>query len=317
MSDLWLVTGGAGFIGSHLVEELIRRGEAVRVLDDFSTGLEANLARLRKDVEIVAGDLRDAARVRDAVRGATRVLHLGALGSVPRSIEDPSTSHEVNVTGTLNVLMAARDARVERVVFSSSSSVYGANLAVPKRVGMTTDPISPYATSKLAAESYTQVFWRVYGLPTVALRYFNVFGPNQRPDSAYAAVIPRFMDAALRGRPLEIHGDGLQARDFTYVDNVVSANLLAATREGIEGEVFNVACGESYSLLDIVEALEKAAGKPLERRHVAARAGDVRQSLADIAPAASRMGYRVLVGFADGLERTWRSFCDRHGAVAA
>jgi UDP-glucose 4-epimerase len=286
----------------------------VRVLDNFATGLEANLEPLGSAVEVVRGDLRDAGAVASAMRGATHVLHLGALGSVPRSVEDPVTSNDVNVTGTLYVLVAARDAGARRVVFSSSSSVYGANTEIPKRVGMATAPVSPYAVTKQAAESYTSVFSRIYGLATVSLRYFNVFGENQRPDSAYAAVIPKFMRLALEGKPLEIHGDGLQSRDFTYVDNVVSANLLAATAEGVDGEVFNIACGASYTLVDIADALEKALGRPLERIHAGARTGDVRTSLADIEPARSRLGYRVLVDFHDGLTRTWESFRKRHGS---
>ncbi|MFN2376515.1 MAG: NAD-dependent epimerase/dehydratase family protein [Candidatus Binatia bacterium] len=306
------MTGGAGFIGSHIVGELVSRGEAVRVFDSFATGLERNLEPFAGSVEVYRGDLRDAAAVAAAARGATHVLHLGALGSVPRSVEDPATSNDVNIHGTLNVLVAARDAGASRVVFSSSSSVYGANTDIPKRVGMATDPISPYAVTKQAAESYTRVFWRVYGLETVALRYFNVFGENQRPDSAYAAVIPKFMAWAMRGEPLEIHGDGEQSRDFTYVDNVVSANLLAATAEGVAGEVFNIACGGSYSLLDIARALEASTGRPLERHHVPARAGDVRRSLADIAPAEERLGYKVLVSFEEGLARTWESFRRRY-----
>jgi len=284
----------------------------VRVFDSFATGLEGNLAPFAGKVEVVRGDLRDAAAVSAAARGATHVLHLGALGSVPRSIEDPDLSNDVNVNGTLNVLVAARDAGAKRVVFSSSSSVYGANPEIPKRVGMLTDPISPYAVTKQAAESYTRVFWRVYGLETVALRYFNVFGENQRPDSAYAAVIPKFMHWALKGEPLVIHGDGLQSRDFTYVDNVVSANLLAATADGVAGEVFNIACGGCYTLVDIADALERAIGRPLVRQHVESRAGDVRKSLADIGPASEGLGYRVLVGFDEGLARTWESFRKRY-----
>jgi UDP-glucose 4-epimerase len=290
----------------------VRRGEAVRVFDNLATGREGNLDSVAKDIELVRGDLRDAAAVATAMRGVTEVLHLGALGSVPRSVEDPATSNDVNIVGTLNVLVAARDAGSKRVVFSSSSSVYGANTEIPKRVGMATDPISPYAVTKQAAESYVVVFRRVYGLETVALRYFNVFGENQRPDSAYAAVIPKFMDRALRGGAIEIHGDGLQSRDFTYVDNVVSANLLAATVEGVAGEVFNIACGGSYTLLDIAAALEKAIGRPIERVHLPPRAGDVRRSLADIEPARSKLGYQVLVGFEEGLLRTWDSFRRRY-----
>lgn len=285
------------------------------MFDSFATGLESNLEPFAAKVEVVRGDLRDAAAVSAAARGATHVLHLGALGSVPRSIEDPDLSNDVNVNGTLNVLLAARDAGAKRVVFSSSSSVYGANPEIPKRVGMLTDPISPYAVTKQAAESYTRVFWRVYGLETVALRYFNVFGENQRPDSAYAAVIPKFMDWALKGEPLVIHGDGLQSRDFTYVDNVVSANLLAATTDGVAGEVFNIACGGCYTLVDIADALERAIGRPLVRQHVESRAGDVRRSLADIGPAGERLGYRVLVGFDEGLARTWESFRRRYAGA--
>lgn len=310
------MTGGAGFIGSNIVAELRRRGEAVRVFDNLATGLESNLAAFGADVDFHRGDLRDTAAVATAMRGVTHVLHLAALGSVPRSIEDPAQSNDVNVAGTLNVLVAARDAAVARVVSSSSSSVYGASLELPKRVGQFLDPISPYAVTKQAAEQYTRVFARVYGLSTVALRYFNVFGPNQRPDSAYAAVIPKFMAWALAAQPLVIHGDGLQARDFTYVANVVSANLLAATADGVDGEVFNIACGKSYSLLDIADALAAASGHPLERRHVDARAGDVRKSLADIEPAMQKLGYRVLVEFEEGLARTWEVFRERFGPAA-
>ncbi len=282
------------------------------MLDNLATGLEKNLEPFAGKVEMQRGDLRDQGAVSLAAKGATHILHLGALGSVPRSVEDPGTSNDVNVNGTLHVLIAAREAGAKRVVFSSSSSVYGANTEIPKRVGMNTDPVSPYAVSKQAAESYTRSFWRVYGLETVSLRYFNVFGENQRPDSAYAAVIPRFMKWALDGQPLEIHGDGLQSRDFTYVDNVVSANLLAATAQGVAGEVFNIACGGSYTLVDIANALEKALGKPIERRHVQSRVGDVRASLADVAPAEKALGYRVLVPFEEGLARTWESFRGRY-----
>jgi len=288
----------------------------VRVFDSLATGLESNLDAFGGDVEFHRGDLRDTAALAAAMRGVTHVLHLAALGSVPRSIEDPALSNDVNVTGTLNVLVAARDAGVERVVFSSSSSVYGASQALPKRVGHLLDPISPYAVTKQAGEQYTRVFAGVYGLSTVSLRYFNVFGPNQRPDSAYAAVIPKFMAWALAGEPLVIHGDGLQARDFTYVANVVSANLLAATAAaGVDGEVFNIACGKSYSLLDIADALGAAAGRRLERHHVGGRAGDVRQSLADIEPAKAKLGYRVLVEFEEGLANTWEVFRGRFGAA--
>jgi len=306
---MYLVTGGAGFIGSNIVESLLAQGERVRVLDNFSNGLESNLAPFADSIELLSGDIRDADVVRRAVIGADVVLHLAALGSVPRSIDDPVTSNEVNVNGTINVLNAAREAGVRRLVFSSSSSVYGENPALPKVESLATAPISPYAVSKLAGESYTRVFARVYDIETVALRYFNVFGPRQRPDAAYAAVIPLFMRAALEGTPVPINGDGTQSRDFTYVDNVVSANLLAAKAPPtVSGGVYNIACGGRFSLLDIVEQLERLVGKPLERRHLPPRAGDIPHSEADIAAARRDLGYEVKVGFEDGLSRAWESF---------
>jgi nucleoside-diphosphate-sugar epimerase len=310
---MYLVTGGAGFIGSNIVEALLGRGEAVRVLDNFSNGLEANLRPFADSIEIISGDIRDPDLCRRAADGAEVVLHLAALGSVPRSIEDPATSNEVNVSGTVNVLIAARDAGVRRLVYSSSSSVYGENPALPKSEDLATAPISPYAVSKLAAESYTRVFARTYDLETVALRYFNVFGPRQRPDAAYAAVIPLFMRAALESLPLPINGDGEQSRDFTYVTNVVSANLLAATAPAkASGRVYNIACGGRYSLLDIVAALERITGRKLEREHLAARPGDVRHSEASIDAARADLGYEVAVSFEEGLERTWQVFAERY-----
>jgi len=313
-ATVYLVTGGAGFIGSNIVEALVKSGTAVRVLDNLANGRRENLTAFADRVEWIEDDIRDPAACKRAVSGVRVVLHLAALGSVPRSIADPATSNDVNVTGTLNVLIAARDAGVKRVVFSSSSSVYGENPTLPKREDLATLPISPYAVSKLAAESYTRVFARVYGLETVSLRYFNVFGPRQRSDSPYAAVIPLFMQSALEGKPLPINGDGLQSRDFTYVTNVVRANLLAATAAGVSGGTYNIACGERYSLLDIVEALAEAAGRPLARDHRAPRAGDVRHSQADISAAAKDLGYRVEVGFREGLALTWRAFLTAQGA---
>jgi nucleoside-diphosphate-sugar epimerase len=312
---VYLVTGGAGFIGSNIVEALVTSGAAVRVLDNLANGKRENLAAFGDRVEWIEGDIRDPSVCKRAVSGASVVLHLAALGSVPRSIADPATSNDVNVTGTLNVLIAARDAGVKRVVFSSSSSVYGENPALPKREDLATLPISPYAVSKLAAESYTRVFSKVYGVETVSLRYFNVFGPRQRADSPYAAVIPLFLQSALDGRPLPINGDGLQSRDFTYVTNVVRANLLAATVPGVAGATYNIACGERYSLLDIVDALAEAAGRSLTRDHRPPRAGDVRHSQADISAAASDLGYRVEVGFREGLAMTWRAFLAAQGSA--
>ena len=236
-----LVTGGAGFIGSNLVEALLERGDDVRVLDNFSTGSRANLAALGREVEVVEGDLRSYERVHTAVRGVELVFHEGALGSVPRSVQDPLSSTAVNVEGTLNVLLAARDEGIRRVVFASSSSVYGDGGTFPRVETSAPDPISPYAVAKLAAERFCVSFTRVYGIETVSLRYFNVFGPRQDPSSQYAAVVPRFIEAIANGRPVTIHGDGEQSRDFTYVENVVRANLLAGDAEGAAGRVLNVA----------------------------------------------------------------------------
>jgi UDP-glucose 4-epimerase len=301
---LYLVTGGAGFIGSNIVEELVRRGERVRVLDDFSTGKRKNLSAFLDDIELVEGDLRDPSAVRRAVEGVDYVLHQGALPSVQRSIDDPLATHAVNATGTLNLLTAAREAGVKRVVYAASSSVYGDSPTLPKREDMIPRPKSPYAVSKLAGEQYCRACTEVYGLETVCLRYFNVFGPRQDPTSQYSGVIPLFITAMLRGEPPTVHGDGLQSRDFSYVDNVVQANLLAATAPGAIGRVFNVACGERYTLLDMIAALNDILGTQIEPVHTEPRIGDVRHSLADISAAREALGYRVLVGFYDGLRRT-------------
>jgi UDP-glucose 4-epimerase len=302
---IYLVTGGAGFVGSHIVDELVRRGEGVRVLDDFSTGKPENLEGVRHSIELVEGDLRDPACVQSAVRGADYVLHQAALASVPRSVADPLASNEANVTGTLNVLLAAREAGVRRVVYASSSSVYGDSPILPKVEDMPTRPLSPYAVSKLAGESYCRVFCEVYGLPTVALRYFNVFGPRQDPASQYAAVIPRFITAALAGHPLTIFGDGLQSRDFTYVSNVVAANLLACQSEPAVGQVLNASCGERISLLDLAAQLGQllGGGSPAVR-HELPRPGDVKHSQADIGRARALLGFAPSVDFPTGLERT-------------
>jgi UDP-glucose 4-epimerase len=315
-----LVTGGAGFIGSHLVEELVRRGRRVRVLDNLSTGRLQHLDTVLGQIDFVEGDILDEDAVRDAMRGVRRVFHQAALRSVPRSVDDPASTNRVNVEGTLNVLTAARAAGVERVVYASSSSAYGANATLPLREDLPPRPISPYAVSKLAGEQYGQVFARVYGLPTVGLRYFNVFGPRQSPESQYAAVIPKFIAAALRGESLEVHGDGLQSRDFTHVRNVVAANCLAAERAEAVGEVFNVACGRQYSLMDIIEIIGRelpAGTPPVRSHHVPARAGDVRHTLADLTKAARGLGYRVVIGFEAGLRDTIAATCETLGAPAA
>lgn len=306
MSSRYLITGGAGFIGSNLVEELLRRGQNVRVFDNLATGRRSNLKEFEHDIEFIEGDLRDEAAIRAATQGCEFVLHQAALGSVPRSIDDPITTNEVNIRGTLNALMAARDAGVRRFVAASSSSVYGNTPVLPKIESMTMLPRSPYAVSKLATEKYCQAFHAVYGLETVALRYFNIFGPRQDPQSQYAAVVPLFITRAMAGVPPIVHGDGLQSRDFTYVENAISANLLAceAPAEQVAGEFFNVACGARYSLLDILKGVGKALGKEIAPQHEPTRAGDVRDSLADINKIQSAMGYQVLVPMEEGLRRT-------------
>jgi UDP-glucose 4-epimerase len=299
-----LVTGGGGFIGSHLVERLVRDGHRVRVLDNFTTGHRRNLASFIDDVELVEGDLQSYERAHNAVRGCEIVLHQAAMPSVPRSVQDPLTSNASNVIGTLNVLLAARDSGVQRVVFASSSSVYGTTPDLPKHEGLPALPISPYAVAKLAGEGYCRAFAEVYGLETVALRYFNVFGARQDPQSQYAAVIPNFITAALRGEAVTVFGDGEQSRDFTYIDNVVDANVLAMSAEGVAGKMYNVACGDRISLNELLSTLGQVLGAPPEVRYEPSRAGDVKHSMADITRATTDLGYRVSVGFEDGLRRT-------------
>jgi UDP-glucose 4-epimerase len=299
-----LVTGGAGFIGSSLARALVERGDHVRVLDNFSTGNRRNLAELATEVEIVEGELRSYERVHNAIRGVEVVFHQGALPSVPRSVHDPLTTSAVNVEGTLNVLLAARDEDVRRVVFASSSSVYGNAPDLPRRENQHTDPISPYGVSKLAAERYCVAFSRVYRLETVALRYFNVFGPNQDPTSQYAAVVPRFIALVREGRPVPIYGDGAQSRDFTYVSDVVDANLLAADAEGASGAVVNIATGRSLSVNSLADAIGETLAVPVEKEYLPMRAGDVRDSWADVAEARRLLGYSPAVSIKDGLRRS-------------
>ncbi|MGZ8783617.1 MAG: NAD-dependent epimerase/dehydratase family protein [Gaiellaceae bacterium] len=296
-----LVTGGAGFIGSNLVRALLERGDDVRVLDNFSTGNRANLAGLEDDVEIVEGELRSYERVHNAVRGVEVVFHQGALPSVPRSIQDPLTTSAVTIEGTLNVLLAARDESVRRVVYASSSSVYGNTGTLPRSETQQPDPISPYAVAKLAAERYCVSFHRVYELETVALRYFTVFGPRQDPKSQYAAVVPRFFAAIRDGRAVPIHGDGSQSRDFTYVANVIVANLLAADADGAAGTVLNVATGRQASVNELADAVGSALGLPVEKEYLPLRTGDVRDSWADVSEAQRVLGYETKVGLEDGL----------------
>ena len=302
--DRFLITGGAGFIGSNLLAELLARGHEVAVFDNFATGRRRNLEPFTGRFELIEGDLRDAAAVRRAVKGRRFVLHQGALPSVGRSVQDPRTSNEVNVGGTLNVLLAAREEGVERVVAASSSSVYGDTPTLPKVETMPVQPMSPYAVSKLASEKYCSAFHRVYGLETVALRYFNVFGPRQDPSSQYSAVIPRFITALRRKEPPVIYGDGLQSRDFTFVADVVQANLLACEASGVAGDFFNVACGARFSLLELLETLCDLLGVRVEPRHEPARAGDVRHSLADITKIQRAMGYEPRGPLRAGLEKT-------------
>lgn len=301
---LYLVTGGAGFIGSNIVKELLRRGEKVRVLDNFATGKRENLLPFNgnPNLEVIEGDLRSFHIVRDAVRGCDYVLHQGALPSVPRSIKDPITSNEVNINGTLHILEAAREFGVKRVVFASSSSVYGNNATLPKVETMPVAPLSPYALTKYAGERYCQVFHALYGVETVALRYFNVFGPNQDPTSQYSAVIPKFIKMIKEGRRPVIYGDGTQSRDFTYVSNNVEANLLACTAPDVAGEVFNIACGERYTLLDLVHTINEILGTRVEPLFEPPRPGDVKHSLADIEKAKRMLGFEVKVKFREGLE---------------
>ncbi|HEX8598660.1 MAG TPA: SDR family oxidoreductase [Chloroflexia bacterium] len=300
----YLVTGAAGFIGSNIVEELVRRGESVRALDNLATGRITNLDAFRGEIDFLEGDITDDALLASAMQGVDYVLHQAALPSVPRSVEDPLSAHEANATGTLKVLLAAREAGVKRVVYASSSSVYGDSPTLPKHEDMPTAPMSPYAVNKLTGEDYCKVFAKVYGLPTVALRYFNVFGPRQDPKSQYAAAIPGIASKMMRGEPPTIYGDGEQTRDFTYVQNVVNANLLACKRDEAVGLAMNVACGERISLLQLVALLNEVLGTHLEPEFAPTRAGDVKHSLADITLAERTLGYRVEVGFKEGLERT-------------
>ncbi|HZS25127.1 MAG TPA: NAD-dependent epimerase/dehydratase family protein [Gaiellaceae bacterium] len=298
-----LVTGGAGFIGSNLVRGLLERGDDVRVLDNFSTGNRANLEGL--DVDIVEGELRSYERVHNAVRGVEVVYHLGALGSVPRSVQDPLTSSAVNVEGTLNVLLAARDEGIRRVVFSSSASVYGSSRRMPTPEDAPPDPISPYGVAKLAAERYCVSFSRVYeSFETVVLRYFNVFGPRQSPFSQYAAAVPLFITRIAAGDEITVYGDGEQSRDFTFVGNVVDATILAGGAEGASGEIFNVAAGAPASVNSVAETIAEIVGKPVRRRALPPRPGDLRDSWADLEKSRRVLGYAPEIALADGLRRT-------------
>jgi UDP-glucose 4-epimerase len=311
---MYLVTGGAGFIGSHIAARLLERGEVVRILDNFATGKRSNLDVFRGEAEVIEGDIRDPDALRRATAGVATIFHHAAEPSVPRSIADPIGTYEVNVTGTLNVLLAARDAGCRRVVFASSSAVYGDSPEMPKREAMLPGLLSPYASSKLAGEGLCQVFSRSFGVESVALRYFNVFGPRQDPNSAYAAVIPRFLAALTAGEQPVIYGDGGQSRDFIYIDNVVDANFKAAEAEGAGGKVFNIAAGTSIDLNTMLYQLAQLIGVEANPRYEGERAGDIRHSLADISAARSGLGFEVGVPFEEGLRRTVASLA---GTVAA
>jgi nucleoside-diphosphate-sugar epimerase len=307
----YLVTGGAGFIGSNIVDALVKQGESVRVLDNCATGRLSNLKAIIDQIELVQGDIRDLALVREAVKDIDYIFHQAALPSVARSVDDPITTNEINITGTLNIFVAARDEKVKRVVYASSSSVYGDSNVLPKREDMPADPLSPYAVSKYTGEQYCKVFYSIYGLETVILRYFNVFGQRQNPNSQYSAAIPIFIKAFLDGKSPTIYGDGEQSRDFTFVENVVSANLLACHADGIAGEVFNIAYGKHISLNDLILTIKNLLNSSVKPVYEQARKGDVQHSLADISKAQRLLGYKPKVDLEEGLRRTieWIECC--------
>ena len=314
---LYLVTGGAGFIGSHIAEALLIRGERVRVLDNLITGKRENIVHLRDRLEFIEGDIRNYEQTRRAVEGVHVVFHEAAVPSVPRSVDEPLLNHDCNVNGTFNVLLAARDAGVKRVVYAASSSAYGETEVLPKQEAMLPTPLSPYAAAKLFGEYYCQVFTRVYGLETACLRYFNVFGPRQDPSSPYSGVISKFVTALLCGETPVIYGDGEQSRDFTYIDNVVDANLRAAEAPGAVGQVMNLGIGQRITLNDLLAELQKILGTNLTPRYEAPRAGDVRHSLADISEAQQLLGYEPRVMLAEGLRYTVEWYRGQHAQQAA
>jgi len=300
----YIVTGGGGFIGSHIVEELLRRNQTVKVIDNFSTGKRENVESFIDDVEVIETDLSCTPDVAKIIAGADYVIHQAAIPSVPKSIIDPLASHNANVNGTLNVLLAARDAGARRMVYASSSSLYGDSPTLPKHEGMMPNPLSPYGAQKLFGETYCQVFTRAYGLETVSLRYFNVFGPRQDASSHYSGVLAKFIPAVLQNRRPTIYGDGLQSRDFTYVQNVVEANLLSCTAPSVGGETFNIACGDRITVNDMLLQINKIAGKDMAPIYEPPRAGDIKHSQADIRKAETRLNYRPSISFLQGLELT-------------
>jgi nucleoside-diphosphate-sugar epimerase len=309
--EKYLVTGGAGFIGSNIAEELVKRGYAVRIIDNFLTGKRENISSFMDKIELVEGDIRDYNACKRALAGVDFVLHQAALPSVPRSIEDPLLTTEINIKGTLNILLASREAKVKGFVFASSSSVYGDDPNLPKKESTVGNPLSPYAISKLAGEKYCRVFSQIFGLSTVCLRYFNIFGPRQDPFSQYAAVIPNFITRMLKGESPTIFGDGEQSRDFTYVSNVVEANILASKAQGVSGEVFNIACGERTTVNYLVSSLNEILKEEISPSYDEPRPGDVRYSFADMSKTRKMLKYEPLVLFGKGLEETVRWYRER------
>ena len=309
----YLVTGGAGFIGSNIVDELVRRGHEVVVLDNLSAGKEENLTGVRKKIEFRAESITDLAAVQSASKGADYVIHLAARTSVPRSVQNPLETNSVNIDGTLNVLVAARDAKVRRFVYAASSSAYGETPTLPKTETMQPAPISPYGVTKYVGEIYAQVFGRVYGLENASVRFFNVFGPRQDPTSQYSGVLSRFMLAAIEGKQLVIYGDGEQSRDFTYIDNIVDETLRACEAKGASGMVFNGGTGARITLNEVLKLLEKISGKKIEAKHDPPRNGDIRDSQADVSLAHKVLGYQPLVHFEEGLRRTWDWYKSNYG----
>jgi len=301
--DKFLVTGGAGFIGSNICKILVAQGCSVRVVDNLLTGKKSNLAEVIDEIEFIEADMGDPEVARLAVKDIDAVLHQGALPSVPLSIDNPANTHKHCVDATFTLLLAARDAGVKRFVYAASSSAYGDTPVLPKVETMATSPLSPYAVAKLVGEYYCSVFYKVFGLETISLRYFNVFGPHQDPASQYAAAIPAFVTAVLKGEPPTVYGDGEQSRDFTYIDNVVEANLLAARAKQTKGEVVNIACGEAVTVNDVIDIINEVLEKNVKPIYAPARAGDVKHSLADIARAREVIGFEPVIGFEDGLRK--------------
>jgi nucleoside-diphosphate-sugar epimerase len=309
----YLVTGGAGFIGSNIVDELVRRSHKVVVLDDLSAGKESNLADVRSKIDLRVGSITDLAAVQSACNGADYVIHLAARTSVPRSVQDPIGTNFVNIDGTLNVLVAARDAKVRRIVFAASSSAYGETPTLPKTETMPADPISPYGITKYVGELYAKVFGRVYGLENACVRYFNVFGPRQDPSSQYSGVLSRFMLAVIEGQQPVVFGDGEQSRDFTFIENIVDETLRACEAQGASGMVFNGGTGARITLNQVLKLLEKISGKKINAKYDPPRTGDIRDSQADISRAQKVLGYKPLVYFEEGLQRTWEWYKGAYG----